>query len=478
MWWDEGWTLSVARHWVEDGHYGRLRDGQRIAPGLEASFVTTVPVGVTMRLLGVGVWQGRVFGVLCSAAVTLLLAALAARLYNSRVAVATVVAALLLSIHPQIHPLLQGRQVLGEMPMLMYLLAGYLCLWWALTGRWLAVLPAALLLGTAWINKVQVAPFLAASLGITALAALLARRWSLAATCAVSLAGAYAVARTIPSFAYRLLLDQSLPADPVAGVLSMVAVVLTPFHRAYALRNVIIFGLPVVLGLLWGLRRLWLDRAMAPDAAPGWFLRLALLSFSGSWLAWFVALSVGVPRYMAPPAVVGSIFVAALLHDLTGGFALGQSARALTDLLTLRRPSRAGGAALLALLLTTSAFALTALGLIRYYPEVDHSAQRVTTMLNALPAGTRIETYESELHFLLEQPYTYPPDQVHVDLGLRSLRVNENAQVVYDALANDPDYLVVGRFTRENRLYAPVVASGAFRLMEQDGLYEVYARVR
>ncbi len=478
MWWDEGWTLSVARHWAEDGRYGRLRDGAPAQPGLEASFAVTLPVGVVMRVLGAGVWQGRVFGVLCATGATLLLAALGTRLYSHRIAIATVVAALLLSLHPQIHPLLQGRQVLAEMPMLLYLLGGYLCLWWALAGRWLAVLPAAMLLGIAWVTKGQTESFLVASLVVTALAALVARRWRIAATFAVTLAGAYAVARVLPQFAYGLLADPSLPADPVVGLLGMVAMVLTPFHRAYALRNSIIFGLPTVLALPWGLWVLWRERAQASAAEPGWYLRLALLAFCGSWLGWFVTLSVGVPRYMAPPVVVASIFVAALLHDMTGGFAFGPSASAIFDLLTLRRLSRAGGVALLALFLAASAFAITTMGLGRYYPETDHSAQRVAALLNALPAGTRIETYESELHFLLKQPYTFPPNQVHVALGLRSLLVDPNATVVYDALAHNPEYLVVGRFARENELYAPVVASGAFRLLVKDGLYEVYQRVR
>ncbi|NTU80769.1 MAG: hypothetical protein HGA45_15560 [Chloroflexales bacterium] len=478
MWWDEGWTLSVARNWAEHGHYVRLRDGVLSRPGLEAAFTVTLPVGLTMRLLGVGLWQGRVFGVLCAIGVTLLLAALAARLYDRRVAVVTVVAALLLSTHPQIHPLLQGRQVLAEMPMLLYLLAGYLCLWWALAGRWPTVLPAVILLGIAWISKGQTAPFLVSSLGATTLAALAWRHWRVAAMFATALAGAALAANLFRWFGYGLLVDPSLPADPVEGLLSMLAVVLTPFHRGYALRNVIIFGLPTLLGLLWGLRVLWRDRTMLGAAARIWYLRLALLAFIGSWLAWFVALSVGVPRYMAPPVVVGSIFVAALLHDLTGGFALGKSLDALGGLLTMRRPSRAGGASLLALLLVTSALSLTLLSLARYYPEEDHSAQRVAALLNALPVGTRIETYESELHFLLSQPYTFPPDQIHVQLVLHSLHVDEDAPVVYDALANAPDYLVVGRFAHGNDLYAPAVASGAFRLVEKDGLYEVYKRVR
>src|SRR3954452_10513417 len=63
MWWDEGWTLSVARNWLERGHYGRLMDGQLWPPGLEASVTVTTAVALSFRLFGVGIWQGRLPGV-------------------------------------------------------------------------------------------------------------------------------------------------------------------------------------------------------------------------------------------------------------------------------------------------------------------------------------------------------------------------------------------------------------------------------
>ena len=52
-------------------------------------------------------------------------------------------------------------------------------------------------------------------------------------------------------------------------------------------------------------------------------VRLALLVLAGGWYAWFVLLSVGVPRYLFPATFIGSIFVAALLYDLTDRFSLG-----------------------------------------------------------------------------------------------------------------------------------------------------------
>src|ERR1041385_1891173 len=36
LWWDEGWTLSVARNWVETGRYQRLLAGHLVPHGLEA----------------------------------------------------------------------------------------------------------------------------------------------------------------------------------------------------------------------------------------------------------------------------------------------------------------------------------------------------------------------------------------------------------------------------------------------------------
>lgn len=481
LWWDEGWTLSVARHWAEDGHYGRLRNGERIAGGLQASFTTTVPVGVSMRLFGVGIWQGRLFGVLTSVGVVLLLAALAQRLYGRGAAAATTVVVLAMTMHPQIHPLLQGRQVLAEMPMLLYLLAGYLCLWWGLAGPRVALLPAALLLGTAWVSKGQTMPFLVVSLLTPLGVALLARRWATAASFALVLAGTYLTARLLPQLANTLLYDSSLPGEPIEGLLGMVAVVLTPFHRSYALRNLLVFGLPTLLGVGWSLWRLWADRsqlALANATGASWYMRLVLLSFSGSWLAWFVALSVGVPRYMATPVVVGSIFVAELLRALTMNFQLGLSLERLAGLVSLRRPSWAGGAALLALLLSLTTAVITAMVFFATYPIQNPEARQVAELLNARPAGTLIETYESELHFLLDQPYHFPPDQLHVTLGMRSLRVNEEVVIDYDPLAADPDYLVVGAFAAGNELYAPVLATDAFELMRDDGQYAIYRRVR
>src|SRR5208337_612294 len=86
LWWDEGWNLTVARNWWEMGHYGRLLCGQPISSGMSTGFPAVLPISLSFRLLGLGVWQGRLPGVLFMLASLGLLYYLARRLYGAPVA--------------------------------------------------------------------------------------------------------------------------------------------------------------------------------------------------------------------------------------------------------------------------------------------------------------------------------------------------------------------------------------------------------
>ena len=48
LFWDEGWTLSVARNWVELGHYGRLSLGEKAPHGLQAAYPVTLSVALAV----------------------------------------------------------------------------------------------------------------------------------------------------------------------------------------------------------------------------------------------------------------------------------------------------------------------------------------------------------------------------------------------------------------------------------------------
>jgi hypothetical protein len=113
-----------------------------------------------------------------------------------------------------------------------------------------------------------------------------------------------------------------------------------------------------------------------------------------------------------------------------------------------------------------------------YGVDADTSALQVAHFLNTTAAPEAlIETYDSELFFFLDRRYHYPPDQLHVQLNRRTF-LGLDVPINYDALAADPDYLVIGPHSKLWQLYDPVLARGVFRLLRAYSRYEIYERVR
>jgi hypothetical protein len=480
LWWDEGWTLSVARNWVERGHYGRLLNGELAPPGLEASFPVTASVALSFQLFGVGIWQGRLVIVLFTLAALAVTYDLARRLYNRPIAKATLVVLLLMSAHPQTHPFLLGRRVMAEMPMLVFLLAGYsLCLAGLRRSAWLT-LGAAGIWGCALIVKAQVLPFWTVSLVVPLLAALMMRQWKAAGLFGTCLLVSPAISQGLIWLQSLVLQGQTLSATSITGLYEVTAFVPQSLNRIFALKMVLLTGLPALLGLVYAAWR-WIGRLRKGIEDPKLELvRLSVLALAGCWFGWFLLLSVGVPRYLFPATYVASIFLALLLHDLTGGFRrlpamLGAAGYMLRSL----RVTRQGASAMMVLAVFTLTVPLTLLTLNRYYlHDVDRSALDAARFLDTeTPPGALVESYESELHFLAHRRFHYPPDQLHVELNRRSM-LHQDVRINYDPLAANPDYLVVGEFTRTNGLYAPVLKSGVFRPLRTFGMYEIYERVR
>jgi hypothetical protein len=481
FWWDEGWTLSVARNFVERGHYGRLLDGQPAPGGLEASPVVTLPIALSFHALGVGLWQGRLVSLICAAAAITLLVVLAARVYDQKVAWGTLGVLLLLSAHPQLNALLTGRQVLGEMPMLLFLTGGYLCLDAALRRQALWIVPAAVLWSLALFAKAQTFPFWLVSLAGATVAALLLRRWRAATLVAGGMALTLLARPWVAQMVTLPIAGRTLPGTAISGIYDVAAFVPNLPNRIFALQMILIGGIPALAGLIDAIRRFLNDARVA--RAPGHshntlIIRSALIGLAGSWFVWFALLSVGVPRYLFPATFAAGLFTATLLHDLTDGFRLAFVVEHLVAPLRTRRMTRQSAGAWLATLLVVTTLPLTLLSYWRHFTADDRAVFRVAAFLNTqTPPDALIETYESELHVLLNRRYHYPPDQVHIELNRRSL-LGQDTPVEYDPLAANPTHLAVGRFASGNALYADVIASGAFREILRDGRYVVYERVQ
>ncbi len=479
VWWDEGWTLTVARNWVERGFYGRVLGGEPSPPGLEASFPVTALIGLSFHLFGVGIWQGRLVGVLCMIGGLGLMYFLAHRLYNQKVALATLLVILFLSPHPVLSPLFIGRQVLAEMPMLFYLLGGYTFFLLALRGSTWFLGAAVFLWGICLNSKVQVIPFWFFSLLLPLGVAILQRQRKMVYLFGLGLPGSFLMSKLMEWGQGFLLQGHTMRPEPLQGMYEVIALVWTEFNRLFALEIAFKMGLVTLVGLCFAAVKLIPRMKRTARMSEVEILRLAMLILAGSWFAWYVLLSIGFPRYLFPPIFLGSLFVAALMDDLTDHFDLRSlKSRLILFLRNRRFNQQIAGMLLVGILIAVNLPPTLKWLYVEYRLNKDSSAVQTAEFLNTrTPPNALIETYDSELHFLLKRKVHYPPDQVHVELNRRTF-LGEDVSIQYDPLAANPDFLVVGFQNRLWKLYDDAVASGAFRLLQRLGRYEVYERVR
>jgi len=468
-WWDEGWTMSVARNWVVLGHYGRLLDGQATPRGLEAAFPVTAAVALSFRLFGIGVIQARIVSVIFTLVALALLYEVARRFYNHSIAFATLVIAIFMSGAVEINPLIAGRQVLAEIPAMCFLLAGYLC--FILADKYFTLfMPAAICFwSSALFTKVQVQPFWAASILLPAGLMVFRREWR-----STRIFGVGFIGTTALYFFLQYAFARILPSNYVSGLTQLIALGWVKETRLFVLTDIFHYGIPTLIALCWATLKCK-DRLRTHTDV----VRFSFLLLAGSWIVWYITLSLAWVRYILPAVFCGSIFTAAMLDDWTNHFNFAWTIeRAGTALRKLQFRTK-NLTALAAIVFVTMSVgqALTALyG--AYVIDADNSINDTLYFLNTTtPSNALIETYETELYFLLNRRYHYPPDQVHVDL-IRKNSYGERVKIDYDPLKSDPDYLVVGPQSKFWDFYDTYLKSGAFRLIKKDSRYEILERVR
>jgi hypothetical protein len=478
LWWDEGWTLSVARHWVETGHYGLLSVGQPAPSTMAAHFPVVLSVAAGFQVFGVGVWQGRLVMVMFTVLATGLLVYLAARLYGAMVGIAAGALILLFPSYWEIHPLMLGRQVLGEMPMLAFLLAGYLCFLLTERSPMLFLPLAGLCWGIGLSCKQQALPFWLCSMVVPLGFAMLRRQWPLMVRLAVGLGVGLLMQQGIEAGRQWLLEGHTTIGPPVVGLLEASATVLRwdvrlsvmEFSAKYLLPAAAAFGYWILKESVHLRRR----EALTVSAT----IRLMLLVLGAGWLGWFALCSVGWPRYAFPPAFVAVPFLAAMLADLTDDF---QWRRLALNALAPFRPGgrhQRGARSLVGILLLVVVATVSGKAVVNLSrSERDVSVQEVAAYVNR-HAGSRalVESYDSELFFFLSRPYHYPPPQVNVEF-IRRIWHNESIPYSYDPGLVKADYLVLGPFSRWSGLYDSLVASGEYRRLSSTGRYDLYERI-
>jgi hypothetical protein len=466
-WWDEGWTMSVARNWVVEGHYGHMLLGQPVSPALAGHFPVVAMLAGSFALFGVGFLQARVTFVFCALLSLLVLYLFTRDLYGRRAAGLAILLLCLIPVQWDLTPALVGRQVLGEVPSVLFLTLGFLFLVRSAGNRRGCLVWAALAFGVAIATKAQVVPFVVAGSLVTAVAYYRRDRRG-ALTHVFVLAGAFAVQAGLNMLRSALIDSHGVPQESVSGLTQVTAMVTDSGIRISTIRFALLSGLPVTIGLLWTLVRQW--RLMRNGPPSGWSdsVELLALLIAVSWFAWYVFLSIGWGRYAFPPVFLAAPFMAHLILSLAD------------SVFTVAARTRAGqlkrfGAATLLLVFAVVLGRQVVLG-VREVPSMiaDTPLEAVADSIEAnVPEGCTIETYESELLFLLDRPCHFPPPQLNVDL-IRKGWLDSAWKMPYDLRTVKTDYLLVGSFG--GGLYEPLIRDSLYVPAGHFGAYRLYRR--
>lgn len=470
-WFDEGWTLSVARNWAETGKYARLLNDVPIsATGMAWNFTVTGPIALSFRLFGTGILQGRLPNILFTIVGAYLVYLLAKQMYNERIAIA----AILLIVLGFPFPLVFGRQAIGEPAMLFYLLAGfYLFLLFLKRGYIFSILGSMLFWAAALTSKNQALPFWSASVLAIILAAGFRRdRFTLLASASVAVG-------TMITWWGMLWLQSHLEANlmlygaPMKGLLNVTGWVPMWQVRIQALTSIALYAFPLVIGLGYMFFEERSRLRLQVNDDPTFYIRLAYWVLTISWLAWFVGGAMNWERYLYPATFLGNIFVANLLSKFTNDFKFYPFMPRGSEMVHAFPFSRAGVpviASIVILCYMGCVVILTSTAMV-----LNSDAEKVAHYLNqATTPDGMVETYDSELLFLVHRRFNFPPDQIQVELNKRAF-LGQRINIPYDPALANPDYLVVGPYSRMWNLYDSTLAQqNTWQLMFELPSYRVY----
>jgi hypothetical protein len=399
---------------------------------------------------------------------------LARQMYNENIATAAIL--MLLVGFP--FPLIYGRQAIGEPAMIFYLVAGFYCFGMVLVKRSAFAFAMCIILwGAALTSKNQTLPFWTLSM-ITVLVLAVLRRdvFSFWAS-AIITTGTLIAWQGMLNFQAWLETGLSLYDAPMKGLLLVTGWVPVLEIRLLAWAIVAKYALPLIPALGYSLYREVLDCRTNSNPGPLSYLRWSYWLLTTSWFLWYVTMAMSWDRYLYPITFTGSIFFAVLLEVLTSSFSFSRVIAHASDMLSRLHIRSQELKAVLGIVL------LCYMGVVavRNFASISSNtdAENIANYLNtATPSDALLETYDSELLFLVQRRFHFPPDQIQVDLNRRTF-LNQNINIDYDPRTNNPDYIVIGPFGKLWMLYDNVVAQhDSWHLVYEVPTYRVYEHIR
>ncbi|MBI1295443.1 hypothetical protein GC175_10865 [bacterium] len=476
-WFDEGSHLHVPKALVTMGVYADYSsEGLRhFGPTIGVGPTVMLPIAAVFQIFDMGLFQARLVIVLYMLAAIAVFFRLGLIFGDRRFAW---IAAALVVTSQGVSLVYYGRQVLGEVPGLFFLLSG-LVIWFGAGERagYGRLSLIGLLFGLAVVTKNQYLLLMVPTIGIAWVAnliyyRLMPQRFFIVPGIVMGLCYAlwqvYIVLYLGPATAMENL---TLLRNATAGA----ALVFSPELMKQSFAQ--LFSLNLYLGwLLPALLYAFFLALPRERKAQFWGILVIFAAFN---LLWYVVASVGWLRYAFAGLVFGGLFVARLFVDLMGG-----AERRLPRLNEIWRTPVSGqvGPALQAtmglILAAMIALPLAQSAWDTLRPGENTPMVMAEFMDEQVPLDALVETWEPEMGFLTDHKYHYPPaGLLNTAVGYIWLDGPPPADS-YDFVQKElPDYVLVGEFARWVELYPPDTLAESYTLVTQVGAYELYERL-
>jgi dolichyl-phosphate-mannose-protein mannosyltransferase len=473
-WFDEGSHLHVPKTLLRYGVYADYSsDGFRyFGPTLGVGPTVMLPIAAMFKLLGIGLVQARLVIVAYLLGALYLFYRLARTLESETIAVLAI--AFLVSSR-SIALLETGRQVLGEVPALCFLLGAFVVWFSAWDGHRGRLVIAGILFGAAVITKYQILLAIAPTFALGFILNAVYYRgtdarvfvWPALVTGAIfALWQAVLVVYLGPQNSLQNFAALRAATAGAAAVFSL------PLMKRAAGELVAFktFGGSLAIGLLYGA---FLSIPRSRKAQQ----RNALLLFVVITMAWYVFASVSWLRYAFAGLAIATLFLASFFVDLIQFLRTSSRHEAEPELQGTEfvRGSLIAVVGLWIALIVIPPLAVTARAVL--VPPVNAPALMAAYLSGKVPTTAVIETWEPELGFLTGHNYHYPPTGM-LNVAVRHIWNGGPAprQQYHPLESEQPPYVVVGSFARWVDVYPADVLERDYRHVTSIGEYDLYAR--
>jgi hypothetical protein len=466
-WFDEGSHLHVPKTLVRFGVYADYSsEGFRYyGPTIGVGPTVMLPIAGVFRTFGIGLLQARSVMVIYLLVTLFLFFRLARYLGGSRFAwIATV----LVVASRSVALLEYGRELLGEVPGLCFVVAALL-LWfrnWERSSlKRLALV--GLLLGLAMVTKYQYLLFVAPTLLVAWIANLLYYRIApqkvflvpgfMAALC-FGLWQAYLILYMGPATATENL---GLLRDSAGGAALVFSTALIEGKLNILLDPAVYLGaiLPaLVYGVLLALPR--------RRDGQQWSVLLLLVLTN---LGWYLIFSIGWWRYMFLGLALCSLFVTRFFYDFTDGFRFTATVfKGTTEPQSFEPRRQALSVVMLVWLacIIMLPLAKTVGDIVR--PPFNAPLAMAEYLTKNVPPDVLIETWEPEVGFLTDNKFHYPPNSLLAEANRHVWLNGPSPEQFYHFVQSDsPPYVLVGHFATGVGMYTPETLGERYQLVRR-----------